>query len=56
MVPVIDDDGTLVGVVSRADVVDAIMKEPARFPTYLTQKKELNISNLAHARYLQNPE
>lgn len=50
MVPVVNEQQEVVGVVSRADVVEILMKEPARFPTYLTQKKEHNIGGLARSR------
>lgn len=53
LVPVVDPTkgNSLVGVISRADIVSALMKEPGRFPQLITQKKEKNLSNLA-ATYL----
>ena len=50
LVPVLDSHENLVGVISRADAVDVILREPARFPAYLTQKKSLNVSHLAKSR------
>jgi len=40
----------LEGVISRSDIVNILMREPSRFPKYLTEKRERNVDSLMKER------
>eukprot|EP01125_Pyxidicula_operculata_P009830 TRINITY_DN3234_c0_g1_i2.p1 TRINITY_DN3234_c0_g1~~TRINITY_DN3234_c0_g1_i2.p1 ORF type:complete len:759 (-),score=88.28 TRINITY_DN3234_c0_g1_i2:485-2761(-) len=49
MVPIVSpENNTVIGVISRADVVNLLMKEPGKFP--MKKREERNLSKLAETR------